>query len=32
MSKDLVRNRQQGNMYYTMASQLRVIEQQLAAA
>ena len=32
MSKDLVRARAQVNMYYTMASQMRVIEQQLAAA
>ena len=26
MSKDLVRSRQQVNMYYTMASQMRVIQ------
>ena len=32
LSKDLVRSRQQVNMYYTFASQLRVIEQQLASA
>ena len=32
MSKDLVRSRQQVNMYYTFASQLRVIETQLASA
>ena len=32
MSKDLVRSRAQVNMYYTMASQMRVIETQLGAA
>ena len=32
MSKDLVRSRQQINMFYTMASQLKAIEQQLATA
>ena len=32
LSKDLVRSRQQVNMYYTMASQMRVIETQLGAA
>ena len=32
MSKDLVRSRAQVNMYYTMASQMKVIETQLAAA
>ena len=32
MSKDLVRNRNQVKMYYTMASQMRVIETQLGAA
>ena len=32
MSKDLVRSRQQINMYYTMASQMGVVQSQLAAA
>ena len=32
LSKDLVRNRTQVKMYYTMASQMRVIETQLGAA
>ena len=32
LSKDLVRSRAQVNMYYTMASQMRVIETQLGAA
>eukprot|EP00354_Favella_ehrenbergii_P003487 CAMPEP_0170466714 /NCGR_PEP_ID=MMETSP0123-20130129/10566_1 /TAXON_ID=182087 /ORGANISM="Favella ehrenbergii, Strain Fehren 1" /LENGTH=110 /DNA_ID=CAMNT_0010732903 /DNA_START=27 /DNA_END=359 /DNA_ORIENTATION=- len=32
MSKDLVRSRAQVNMYYTMSSQMKVIETQLAAA
>ena len=31
LSKDLVRSRQQVNMYYTMASQMKTIESQLAA-
>ena len=32
MAKDLVRTRQQVNMFYTMAGQLKAIENQLATA